>query len=148
MLTKTKAANLPEYLLSYREHEHQISSIYREDQLAMSSDILRSYLKRLDSEIPDRFIQLFTVEKLKVQHTGTRLIHLNGFYLYCLEKNIFDEKVLSKNVLALYRETFFQLKSISINDLKQVLNTELFKSLGLTLKQRLRFYFRVVPFIN
>ena len=143
LLTQTKAANLPEYLLSYREHEHQISSIYREEQLAMTSDVIRNYLKRLDSEIPDRFIQLFTIEKLKVQHTGTRLIHLNGFYLYCLEKNIFDEKVLNQNLIALFKETFFLITSISLNDFKSVLKTALYKCMNLSVKQKFRFYLRI-----
>lgn len=143
LLTKTKAANLPDYLLSYREHEHQISSIYREEQLAMTSDVIRNYLKRLDSEIPDRFIQLFTIEKLKVQHTGTRLIHLNGFYLYCLEKNIFDEKVLNQNLIALFKETFFLITSISLNDFKLVLKTALYKCMNLSVKQKFRFYLRI-----
>jgi glycosyltransferase involved in cell wall biosynthesis len=143
LLTKTKAANLPDYLLSYRVHEHQISSIYREEQLAMFSNIIRNYLQRLDAEIPDRFIQLFTIEKLKVQHAGTRLIHLNYFYLYCLEKNFFDEKVLNQNLLALFKETFFLVTSISFNDYKLVLNTELYKCMNLTVKQQFRFYLRV-----
>lgn len=143
LLTKAKAANLPDYLLSYREHEHQISSIYREEQLAMFSDIIRNYLQRLDVEIPERFIQLFTIDKLKVQHTGTRLIHLNDFYLYCLEKNIFDEKVLNQNLIALFKETFFLISSISLNDFKSVLKTALYKCMNLSVKQKFRFYLRI-----
>jgi glycosyltransferase involved in cell wall biosynthesis len=143
LLTKTKVANLPEHLLSYREHEHQISSIYREEQLAMFSKIIRNYLQRLDAEIPERFIQLFTIEKLKVQHAGTRLIHLNDFYLYCLEKNIFDEKVLNQNLIALFKETFFLITSISLNDFKSVLKTELYKFMNLSVKQQFRFYLRI-----
>ena len=143
LLTKTKAANLPDYLLSYREHEYQISSIYREEQLAMFSDIIRNYLQRLDAEIPEIFIQLFTIEKLKVQHTGMRLIHLNEYYLYCLEKNIFDNKVLKQNLIALFKETFFLATSISLNNYKLVLNTELYKCMVLTVKQKFRFYLRI-----
>jgi glycosyltransferase involved in cell wall biosynthesis len=143
LLTITKAANLPDYLLAYREHEHQISSIYREEQMAMFSDIIRNYLQRLDVEIPERFIQLFTIEKLNVQHSGTRLIHLNGFYLYCLEKNIFDEKVLNQNLIALFKETFFLITSISLNDFKYVIKTELYKCMNLSVKQKFRFYLRI-----
>ena len=143
LLTITKAANLPEYLLSYREHENQISSIYRDDQIAMFSEIVTKYLIRINSTIPQKFIDLFTFKDFKTPHFGKRLIDLNVFYLYCLEKNIFDEKVLNQNLLALFKETFFLVTSISLNDYKLVLNTELYKCMNLTVKQQFRFYLRV-----
>lgn len=143
LLTKTKAANLPDYLLAYREHEHQISSIYREDQLAMFSKIIRNYLQRLDAEIPEKFIELFSLKESSPTSKVRLLIELNNFYIYCEKKKVFDLVIVRRNLLSRYRNIIFQLEIVSLKDYLTIIRSSLYSFLNLTVKQRFRFFLRL-----
>ena len=144
LLTKTKAANLPEYLLSYREHENQISSKYREAQLAMVSIIRVNYLKKIDPEIPANLIELFSYEDFCQFDITKQLLEIDNFYNYFKDKEIFSHEVLIRNLLSRYKLLFFQIKKISINDYFKVVKSTLYSHLKLTMKQRIRFVIRII----
>ena len=144
LLTKTKGYNIKEYLLAYREHQGQVSFKYRQDQIDMINDIVKNYLSKKDPLINQSFCILF--DGKKNIDTPTYLINLNDFYVYCIQNNIFEKSVLKQNVLSLYKKAFFEQKNLSLFDYRQISNSELYFSLKLSCKQRMRFFLRISAF--
>lgn len=96
-INNNKFANIPEYLLFYRLHEHQMGTVYEKDQLALSNKIRLNLLHEFglcpsEKEF-DVHVKLSRYECVDM-YDAEKWLH--KLYLQNKINNYFDEKVFRK----------------------------------------------------
>lgn len=138
ILSFTKGKILPEYLVNYRLHSEQISSIYKDVQIHNARLIQKKYFNREFSKFKYVSIlcSVFFLEKVDIYSKYLAWKDLNDNYEHI--HSILKER-LKKDIKKKIKDSVLELESISIQDYLIVFKLFHF----FTLKQKLALFLKI-----
>lgn len=115
LATRTKMANIPEFLLDYRIHDAQISSQHAIHQTQMSTIIRKKYISHYFLEENSDFSYVF---KLNITSSSFRLQSQEIIKLYEIDQtnSVFGGENFSRYLIVLWKNLFLEATSIRIKD--------------------------------
>lgn len=113
---ETKIANIPEYLLDYRIHDEQISTIHTNDQIRAASSIKINYLRRYFPEDLDLFLPAFKIE-LDVENSFNQKINsISKLFDSNAVRHYFEGDNLDRYLISYWKELYLESKLLKLNE--------------------------------
>ena len=109
----TKMANLPEYLLDYRIHDAQISSLNSLTQIELANTIRANYLKYYFHNKIDNYSFVFNLLSQK-QTLENKLLELLRLYQLDKVNNVFGGDNLNRYLIKRWKDLFLESEKLTL----------------------------------
>jgi glycosyltransferase involved in cell wall biosynthesis len=109
----TKMANLPEYLLDYRIHDAQISSLNSLTQIELANTIRVNYLKHYFQNEIDNYSFVFNLLSQK-KTLEKKLLELLNLYQLDEVNNVFGGDNLNRYLINRWKELFLESEKLTL----------------------------------
>ena len=109
----TKMANLPEYLLDYRIHDAQISSLNSLTQIELANTIRANYLKYYFHNKIDNYSFVFNLLSQK-QTLENKLLELLRLYQLDEVNNVFGGDNLNRYLIKRWKDLFLESEKLTL----------------------------------
>ena len=130
----TKMANLPEYLLDYRIHDAQISSLNSLTQIELANTIRVNYLKHYFHNEIDNYSFVFKLLSQK-QTLENKLLELLRLYQLDEVNNVFGGDNLNRYLIKRWKDLFLESEKLTLKTYFYFVSSSITYSSTWTLKQ-------------
>lgn len=133
----TKVANITEFLTGYREHEEQISSIFKLEQIEQANKIKNNFLSRIQQKSGIDLLPLFKLKSLDQKEEIALVNYYNSLYISKELRMYFGDGAFERFLVREAKNFLLESKGLTVFNLYKLSKLEIYKKINLSFKQRL-----------